>query len=202
MSAFIVTTANLRKETPARLRRRYTRRLIRLTRRIARRRTRRRRVLARQEVGRGTRSTRVRVWRMPRSKQRWRVVGKGVHNGVAWRDIEHDGTTIRVMSAHGLHLRSVGAARQASYYADLATWIADFGPRIDGWVLAGDFNRRHKVIARYLGGRSVGHKIDGVVVSRGLRVDLIRVDWTGVTRGWTDHPAVIAQVTVRPERAP
>ena len=196
MTALIVTTANLRKETPARLRRRYTRRLIRLTRRIARRRTRRRRVLARQEVGRGTRSTRVRAWRMRRTKQRWRIAGRGVHNGIAWRDIKVGGKTIRVMSAHGLHLKTVGHKRQAGYYADLATWIAGFPKRVDGWVLAGDFNRGHGKIARYLGGKSVGHKIDGVVVSRGLRVDLIRVDWTGVTRGWTDHPAVIAQVTV------
>lgn len=205
--ALIVTTANVARRHRYVVAR-YTRRLRRITKRVARRTGATAATLARQEVGRGTESTRLAVlkvrpsWRKrarraPATDQRWRVVGVGAHNGVAWRDIEWAGLTVRVMSAHGLHLRTVGRVRQATYYAELREWINDFPEHIDAWVIGADFNRRHDVIARYLGGASVGEGVDGVVVSAGLRVELERVVRVGLKKRWTDHPAVVARVTRR-----
>lgn len=200
----IVTSANMEGiKQPRRNFRRYNRTLKRVTRRVAKRHSDGRRILARQEVarkgrwGNGTKSTRVRTWKLRRTKQRWKVVGRGVHNGVAWRDVLINSRRIRVMSAHGLHLRTVGRRRQSDYYTELRQWIESFPPRIDGWILAGDFNRKHKVIARFLGARSVGHRIDGVIVSRNLGVKRVRLVEKGVRRGWTDHHAVIAKVRIK-----
>lgn len=200
MTSLIVTTANIEGlGQPRRKMLRYTRMVKRRTKKLSKGKPcRKRRIIARQEVMNFgyKKSTRTRVWRLKRTKQQWKILSRGGHNGVSWRDIKVDGRTYRVMNAHGTHPKYVGRDGQAEYYRELLDWINSFPPRIKGWILAGDFNRQHNVLARYLGGRSVGHKIDGVIVSKNLDVELIEVFWKGVRKGLTDHPAVITKVRI------
>ena len=198
MTSLIVTTANVEGiKQPQRKIRRYTRMVKRRTKKLSKGKPcRKRRILSRQEVGRGTKSTRTRVWKIKRSKQKWKVIGRGAHNGVAYRDIKVQGKVYREMSIHGLHVGTVGRKRQNDFYFELLEWILSFPKDIEGWILAGDFNRNFKAIAHYLGGRGAGYKIDGVIVSKNLRVELIEVFWKGVQKGLTDHPAVITKVQI------
>ena len=198
--SLVVVTANLDKDRPG------DRRLLVHAEHAARSAVKARRaegaVGALTERGHGPRSVRVRpVDGLPVGEQRWAtVVPVGVHNAIAWRTVIVDGHPVRVVTVHGLHRKTVGPARQAAYWAALAMILTGWTARGIRWVLAGDFNRGVRAVARMLGGRGVGRGVDGVVVSRGLSVHLIRVDYWPIVQGLTDHPMVVALVSVKPTR--
>lgn len=159
-------------------------------------------VLALTERGHGTKSVRVRpVDGLPVGTQRWTtVLPVGAHNAIAWRDITVDGEIVRQVTAHGLHRKTVGRRAQMAYWAALVAILARWTVRGIRWSLAGDFNLGFRAVARMLGGRGVGRGVDGVIVSRGLRVRLVRVDFWGVLRRLTDHPMVVTVVSAKPRR--
>lgn len=133
-------------------------------------------------------------------QRRREVVPFGTHNAIVWRRVRIDGVPVRQVVAHGLHRKTVGRARQAAYWAALAVILIGWTARGIRWSLAGDFNLGFRAVARMLGGRGVGRGVDGVIVSRGLVVHHVRTDWWGVVQALTDHPMVVALVSVKPAR--
>ena len=198
--SLVVVTANLDKDRPG------DRKLVAHAEMAARNAAHVRRaegaVLALTERGHGPRSVRVRpVGDLEVGPQRWATVAPvGAHNAIAWRTVTVDGQPVRVVTAHGLHRETVGPARQAAYWAALGVILTGWTARGIRWVLAGDFNRGVRSVARMLGGRGVGRGVDGVIVSRGLSVHLVRVDFWPVVQALTDHPMVVALVSVKPTR--
>ena len=155
-------------------------------------------ILCMQERTRGLRGTRVRGMGRRVARKRFRALGAiGAHRGVAVGRVKIGGRSVRVLSVHGLHVRTVGRARQDAFYWLLTAWVRRMSSRGHLWVVAGDFNRKHTDLAALLGGQSIGQGVDGIVVSPGLDIDAIRIDRTGIERGWTDHPAIVANVRLR-----
>lgn len=149
-----------------------------------------------QEVERGLKGTRVRGWGVKVGSPRRVVLGrKGAHRAVAWRWVWIDGVRVRVVSVHGLHARTVGRAVQTAHLRMLVAWLRVM--RVP-WVIAGDFNRRPAAVARqFKSGGFVAHKVDGVIVSRGLEILRGHVvdDW-GVRNKVTDHEALVVTVSL------
>lgn len=153
-------------------------------------------VLCLQERGRGLRGTRVVGVRRWVRRKRWRVLGAiGAHRAAAVGVVRVDGRRVLVISVHGLHVRTVGQAAQERFYAVLAAWCAHLSARGRLWIVCGDFNHHHAAVADLLGGTGVGHGVDGIVVSPGLTVRLVDVDRSGMQEGWSDHPAIVAEVS-------
>lgn len=157
-------------------------------------------VIARQEVGSGRRSVRVTPVgkRVKYGRQRFRMIGKiGVHRWVAIRPVRIRGKRVLVISAHGLHRKSVGRKAQNAYFRALYRWLRRLTKRGVLWILAGDFNRAVWRVARRTGAAGyVAAGIDGIVVSPGLKVRRRRVSRVGMRAGWTDHPSVTGVVTL------
>lgn len=148
-----------------------------------------------QEVERGIKGTRVRGWGVKTGAPRRVVLGRrGAHRAIAWRWVWIDGVRVRVVSVHALHARTVGRAVQTAHLMMLVAWLRAMR---EPWILAGDFNRRPVAVAKMLRASGfVAHKVDGVLVSKGLRVqDGWPDDW-GVRNGVTDHKALVAVVSL------
>lgn len=200
MTGIVVASVNLWKEQPG------DKRLIRYVRRKAKRKARRHDakgvVLCMTEFGRGPRSVRVRPilkWTKRRaSKQKWRrVTPFGAHNHIAVRNIRTPDGALRVACVHGLHKRTVGRVRQATYHATLAARVATWTLRGRRWVVAGDFNRGHRQIARLLGGKAHGKGVDGIIAGPGVGIRRLGIDHTGQRRRLTDHPIIYALVWIK-----
>lgn len=200
MTGIVVGSVNLWKEQPG------DKQLIRYVRRKAKRKARRHGaegvVLALTEKGRGPKSVRVRPigkWTKRRaSKQKWRrITPFGAHNHIAVRNVKTSDGMLRVACAHGLHKRTVGRVRQATYHAALAARVATWTLRGVRWVVAGDFNLGHRQIAKMLGGKAHGKGVDGVIAGPGVGIRRLGIDMTGINRRLTDHPIVFALAWIK-----
>ena len=149
-----------------------------------------------QEVERGLKGTRVRGWGVKVGSPRRVVFGrKGAHRAIAWRWAWIDGVRVRVVSVHGLHAGTVGRAIQTAHLMMIVAWLLAMR---EPWIIAGDFNRRPAAVARKLkAGGFVAHRVDGVIVSRGLEILWGHVvdDW-GVRNKVTDHEALVVTVAL------
>lgn len=189
MKRLTITTANLegKDRLPVREYLRWLRRLTRPG------------LMCLQEYGSGRKSVRVRiVGAVDASAQTWREVGDtGVHRWISFRDVVLGGERVRVVSAHGLHLRSVGRKAQRAYFRALAAWLRSLTERGIRWVLAGDLNRAVAKVARKVRAAGyIGTGVDGILVSPGLRVRRSLVSRIGISNRWTDHPSVTGVVTL------
>ena len=148
-----------------------------------------------QEVERGLKGTRVRGWGVKVGSPRRVVFGRrGAHRAIAWRWAWIDGVRVRVISVHGLHARTVGRAVQTAHLMMLVAWLRVMRAP---WIIAGDFNRPPAAVAKMLrAGDHVAHKVDGVIVSKGLVIHGVATDPWGVRAGVTDHQALIATVSL------
>lgn len=153
-------------------------------------------ILCMQERTRGKYGTRIRGLGIEVKGSRRRNMGRnGSHRAVVARWVRITGQPTRVLTAHGLHRGTVGFLAQEVFLRILAAWIRRLTRRGVPWILAGDFNRHHLIVARLMGGKGVGSGVDGVIVSPLLDVELETVDETALKRGWSDHPAVVARVS-------
>lgn len=156
-------------------------------------------ILCLQEVGHGRRSVRIQaVGAAVVRRRRWREIGLlGAHRWVATARTRIASDQVRLFNAHGLHRRTAGARAQAVYLTALQARLRLLTRRRRLWILAGDLNTHPSKVASRLPGSSwVGHGVDAVIVAPGLRVELVSVDQHGIAQGWTDHPAIVARVSL------
>lgn len=152
-----------------------------------------------QEVERGIKGTRVRGWGVEVHNKRRRTIGKrGAHRAVAVGGVDLAGSKkrLRVESGHAPHKGTVGVLVHSLWLTGLAAWTRTLNARRVPWVLGIDSNHRHKAVARMLGGVVYGHGTDAIIASKMLELSPVTVDWHGVDQGWTDHPAVVARVSL------
>lgn len=188
MSSIRIGTANLDKELPGdAVQLRHLRSILATG------------LLCLQEVGHGPDSTRIEAHGVTaRNLPQWMVGDVGAHNGVCRRWVKLDGGWVRVFSVHALHVKTSGRVAQDAYFDTLAAGIRR---RREPWVVAGDFNRHHAVVARQLGASSwQGDGIIGILASPGLRVTDPYLDSWAMNHWprYTDHPALFATIRRKP----
>jgi hypothetical protein len=62
-------------------------------------------------------------------------------------------------------------------------------------VIGLDANQPIRRFGKQLGQLGYGHKIDGFVATTGAHISNVRVDHTPVQNGWSDHPAIFADLS-------
>lgn len=152
-----------------------------------------------QEVERGLKGTRVRGWGVKvHNKRRWTLGKKGAHRAAAVAGVDLPGSKkrLRVISGHAPHPGTVGSVVHASWLTLLAAKTRAFDLRGIPWVMGIDSNTRHKAAARMLGGVVYGHGVDAVIASKRLKVTPVAIDTFGKRNGYTDHVAVVADISV------
>lgn len=158
-------------------------------------------VLFMQERGRGLRSVRFRKRGIKVLNRALLVLGRvGVHRGVRRMRIRVGGQRITLFNIHGLHKRSVGKHAHDKHILRLAKRTKRLNRKGKLWLVGGDFNEALSSAARKLGGRYVGHRIDGFVYSEGLKMSSVEINYVGMKNNWTDHPYVSAKVSILKSR--
>lgn len=152
-----------------------------------------------QEVERGLKGTRVRGWGVKvYNKRRW-VLGKnGAHRATAVAGVDLPGSKkrLRVISGHAPHPGTVGAVVHALWLTLLAAKTRALDLRGIPWVMGVDSNTRHKAAARMLNGAAYGQGVDAVIASKRLKVTPVAVDNFGKRNGYTNHVAIVADISV------
>ena len=162
-------------------------------------------LLCLQGFGHGVRSTRIRRVNLPKRAidrlPRW-IVGKvGAHRGIARARVTINGQKVVVYSIHGLHVRTMGRGAQDAFYAKVQRRIHARHQAGKRTIVAGDFNIYWRTLAKRLGMTGIGHGVDGILISAGLEFTDDGIDTHGIKRGWTDHPALWADITTtRPRK--
>lgn len=155
-------------------------------------------LFSQERGGKGLESTRVRGVRLTVTHRVRLVLGRtGRHRAVVVARTIWKGQVITLVSAHGLHQRTVGKARAVAWMVLLGARVRRLRAGGRHVVVGMDANMGVRKVEKILGLKGVGTGSDMILTTPGLEI----VDWWAddapEREGWSNHPALFADLRLR-----